>query len=196
VLAKKVVAFLSQKDYVSGLFTDDVFGAIPGALPVSAINLKGTASLPTPSIVVNFRTFSVDPKNPILTAVEFADSGLQEGQGMHGSFDRADTFNFQAAFGPDFKSGYVDQAPSSNADVQVTIARILGFDIPSVGSLQGRVLNEALLGGADLPDDAVLVGTLRSQPAANGARTFLRYQQVGRTRYFDAAGFPGRTVGL
>jgi len=24
----------------------------------------------------------------------------------------------------------------------------------------------------------------------------LNYQQVGGTRYFDAAGFPGRTVGL
>jgi hypothetical protein len=26
--------------------------------------------------------------------------------------------------------------------------------------------------------------------------TVLDYQAVGKTRYFDAAGFPGRTVGL
>jgi hypothetical protein len=37
---------------------------------------------------------------------------------------------------------------------------------------------------------------VRSEPAANGLRTILNLQQVGSTRYFDAAGFPGRTVGL
>jgi hypothetical protein len=30
----------------------------------------------------------------------------------------------------------------------------------------------------------------------NGLRTIVNMQFVGRTRYFDAAGFPGRTVGL
>jgi hypothetical protein len=35
--------------------------------------------------------------------VEIADTGLQQGQGMHGSFSRADTFNNMAAIGPDFK---------------------------------------------------------------------------------------------
>jgi hypothetical protein len=37
---------------------------------------------------------------------------------------------------------------------------------------------------------------MRSQPDKNGMRTVLNYQQVGSTRYLDAAGFPGRTVGL
>jgi hypothetical protein len=38
--------------------------------------------------------------------------------------------------------------------------------------------------------------TDQSCPAANGLRTVLTYQRVGSARYFDAAGFPGRTVGL
>jgi hypothetical protein len=38
--------------------------------------------------------------------------------------------------------------------------------------------------------------TIKSKPAENGLRTMMNYQQVGATRYFDAAGFPGRTVGL
>jgi hypothetical protein len=37
--------------------------------------------------------------------------------------------------------------------------------------------------------------TIRSEPA-NGLRTVLKLQRVGSQRYFDAAGFPGRTVGL
>ncbi|MGI4787844.1 MAG: alkaline phosphatase family protein [Janthinobacterium lividum] len=201
-LAKQVVGFLVQKDYVSGVFADDAFGSIPGTLPESAINFKGTTSLPAPALVVNFRTFSIKPTDPalstdpLLNAIQFADSGLQEGQGMHGSFDRADTFNFTAAMGPDFKSGYVDNAPVSNADVQVTIANVLGFTIPSVGKLQGRVIGESLLNGADVPAASIISGTLRSQPAPNGQRTTLRYQQLNGVHYFDAAGFPGRTVGL
>ncbi len=39
-------------------------------------------------------------------------------------------------------------------------------------------------------------GTVKSQPAANGLRTVLMFQRVGSQRYFDAAGFPGRTLGL
>jgi hypothetical protein len=36
---------------------------------------------------------------------------------------------------------------------------------------------------------------LKSDPA-NGLRTVLNLQRVGTQRYFDAAGFPGRTVGI
>jgi hypothetical protein len=35
-----------------------------------------------------------------------------------------------------------------------------------------------------------------SEPAANGLTTVINMQMVGDTRYFDAGGFPGRTVGL
>ena len=38
-----------------------------------------------------------------MCAVNVADTGLQQGQGMHGSFNRADTMNFMAAIGPDFQ---------------------------------------------------------------------------------------------
>jgi len=38
--------------------------------------------------------------------------------------------------------------------------------------------------------------SLVSKPASNGLRTIVKYQRVLSQRYFDAAGFPGRTVGL
>jgi hypothetical protein len=38
--------------------------------------------------------------------------------------------------------------------------------------------------------------SIKSPPSANGLRTVLSFQRVGSQRYFDAAGFPGRTVGL
>ena len=67
----------------------------------------------------------------MLCTAEIADSTLQQGQGMHGSFSRADTMNFMAAIGPDFKAGFIDEAPVSNADVGKTIGQILGLTVPS-----------------------------------------------------------------
>jgi len=90
---QKVVDILSKQNYTSGLFVDDSFGPIPGTLPLSSINLKGSAQTPTPTIVLNFKTFSIDPNNPAQTQVEIADTGLQQGQGMHGSFGKGDTYN-------------------------------------------------------------------------------------------------------
>ena len=37
---------------------------------------------------------------------------------------------------------------------------------------------------------------IRSEPAANGFITVLKAQQAGGETYFDAAGMPGRTIGL
>jgi YVTN family beta-propeller protein len=191
---KQIVEFLSKQDYTSGIFVDDAIGKIPGALPLSSINLKGSSKLPTPTIVLNFKTFATNPNDPVNSEVEIADTGLQQGQGMHGSFGRGDTFNNMAAIGPDFKSGYVDQAPVSNADITQTLAHVLGFELPSNGNLSGRVLNEAIQGGPN--QITVKTGIQKSDPAANGQQTYLNYQQVGDTKYFDAAGFKDRTVGL
>jgi arylsulfatase A-like enzyme len=192
-LVQRVIDLLLTQDYVSGLFVDDNLGAFAGTLPLSAINLKGTARTPRPTIAVNFRSFSSGCAEPLLCTAEIADTGLQQGQGMHGSFSRADTMNFMAAIGPDFKHGFVDEAPVSNADMGQTLARLLGLKIPFKGALRGRVVEEALPDGA-MP--AVTAGALRSSASAAGLQTVVEYQQVGSTRYFDAAGFPGRTVGL
>jgi arylsulfatase A-like enzyme len=192
-LAARVVKALMGHDYVSGLFVADSLGRIPGTLPLSAIKMRGAARTPTPSIVVNFRTWDTGCGEPTRCGVEIADTGLQQGQGMHGSFSRADTFNFMAASGPDFKRGFTDPAPVSNADVGKTIARLMNLNVPNKGKLVGRVITEALPGGAVPKFDHK---TAASLPGPDGLRTVLNYQTVGRTVYFDAAGFPGRTLGL
>jgi hypothetical protein len=192
-LAHRIVALLSAQDYVSGLFVHDDLGAIPGTLPLSAIALKGAAVTPGPAIAVNFRSFSTGCDDPTACGVEVADTGLRQGQGMHGSFSRADTRNIMAAAGPSFRSGYVDRAPASNADIGMTIARLLDLQMPKKGDLVGRVLSEALPNGAE---PAVARGLQQSAPDSLGHVTQLRFQTVNGTLYFDAAGYPGRTLGL
>ena len=191
---KQIVDFLAAQDYVSGLFVNSRYQDIPGALTLKDVNLEGASRLPTPDLVINFRSFSADPSKPIMTAVTVCDTTLQEGQGMHGSFNRADTFNNMLAVGPDFKKQFEDKAPVGNTDVALTIAYILKLDLPRKGELVGRVLNEALAGG---PDTVQWTSTTKSStPAKNGKQTILLLQTVGDTSYFDAAGFPGWTVGV
>ncbi len=192
-LADRTVKALFEQDYISGIFVDDRFGAFSGTLPMSQIALKGKAVPPTPTIVVNFRSYTTGCDEPTNCSVEIADTVLRQGQGMHGSFGRGDTMNFTAAIGPDFKAGYADALPVSNADVGMTIAQLMGLHPTNQGGLTGRVMSEALPNGI-IPKAAS--GTIVSKPAANGLRTVLNFQRVLTQRYFDAAGFPGRTVGL
>ena len=192
-ITQKVIDVLMAQDYVSGLFVDDALGAFAGTLPLSAINLKGSALAPSPAIAVNFKSFSTGCARPSTCSVEIADTGLQQGQGMHGGFGRGDTENFMAAIGPDFKKGFVDEAPVSNPDVGKTIAAILGFLPHSHGRLVGRPLIEAFSNGAPVE---LTRRTLASEASSTGLKTILNYQMVGDTKYFDSAGFEGRSVGL
>ncbi|SCK28334.1 alkaline phosphatase family protein [Vogesella sp. LIG4] len=192
-LARRVVATLAAQDYVSGLFVDDALGQIPGTLPLSAIALKGSAITPLPAIVVNFRSFATGCADPSSCGVEIADTGLQQGQGMHGSFSRADTRNIMGAIGPDFRQHFTDREPASNADLGKTMAALLQLHIPQKGKLVGRVLTEARPAGASHP---VKHSIVKSQPDADGHVTVVSTQTVGNTRYFDSAGYPGRTLGL
>src|SRR5262249_10154856 len=147
LLTKRVLEILQAQDYVSGLFVDDDLGPYAGTLPLSAIGLRGRSVTPRPSIVVNFRSFSTGCDEPLLCAATRAGATQQQGQGMHGSFSRADTMNFMAAIGPSFKTDFINTAPVSNADVGITIARILNLRVRSRGSLVGRLMREAMPGG-------------------------------------------------
>ncbi|HUI59395.1 MAG TPA: carboxylesterase family protein, partial [Steroidobacteraceae bacterium] len=193
-LARRIVQFLGQQNYVGGLFVDSAFGSVPGALPLSAVGLEGSAQWPRPSIVVSFRTFRTDPADP-LTAIQIADTPLQEGQGMHGSLDRSNTFNNMAALGPDFKKGFVSHAPVSNADIAPTLARILALRASPTGKLRGRVLEEALAGG---PGDISYRREWVKSAASSGKVTLLQVQKADGREYYDLACFvadgpdPGR----
>ena len=198
---KQIFDKLVEQRYVGALFVNDALlksgnpNDFAGALPMSDVNLIGSATVPQPDIVIGFRSFVVKgcKLGEQMCAAEIADTGLQTGQGMHGSPSRADTRNFMAAIGPDFKARFRDTAPVGNVDVAPTLAHILGVDLAGPGTLKGRVIAEALKGGK-MPK--VTRRAVVAPAAPNGFHTVLDLETVGSTRYFDAAGRPGRTVGL
>ncbi|MGD0191695.1 MAG: alkaline phosphatase family protein [Rhizomicrobium sp.] len=203
--ARAVFAKLLDQPFVGALFVNDALikGGDPkdfaGALPLSDIRLEGAATVPEAGIVVGFRSFDAKgcDLGEQLCAVEIADTSLQTGQGMHGSSSRADTSNFMAATGPDFKAGFADASPVGNADIAPTLAHILGINLagqaPAGATLMGRVASEALKGGKPVKATRHVIV---SQPAANGFKTVLDEQLVGSAFYIDAAGDPGRVVGV
>jgi len=198
--AKSIFARLVGAPYVGALFVNDALlkdnpQDFAGALPMSKVRLIGASRVPQPAIVVGFRSFVVNgcKLGVLLCAAELADTGLHTGQGMHGSFSRADTRNFMAAIGPDFKKAFADPTPVSNADIAHTMAHIIGVTLSGPGTLTGRPATEALVGGRAVPFTARMEA---SAPGPGGIRTVLEYQEAGGVPYFDAAGIPGRTVGL
>lgn len=182
---RQVVTLLTAFDYVGGIFVDDQYGPLPGTLPLSDVGLVGSTKMPRPAIAVAFKGFYLKPAD-LQSGIQVSDTSLQEGEGMHGGFGRDCTFNNMAAIGPDFKSGFDDGSPVSNADIVPTLAHILGFGIPSHGKLRGRVIAEALKSG---PTHANSESKKADSSAAKGLHTILEYQQVGNERYFDRGCF-------
>ncbi len=182
-VVERIVKLLLSYDYVDGIFLDDEFGPMPGTLPLSAINLVGDSKVPRPTIVVAFKVFRLNANDP-LTAIQVADTSLQGGQGMHGGFGRDSTFNNMAAIGPDFKAGFVDDAPVGNADIVPTLAHILGWPWPAKGQLSGRVAIEAL---AESPAASAPTLMYQRSPAAGGRQTILIYRELNGVRYLHTA---------
>jgi hypothetical protein len=187
-IVRATVEILTQLDYVGGIFVDDKFcpapADCPGALPLSAVGLVGHSSVPRPAIVVTYKVFYQTPGD-LQSAAQVSDTTLQEGQGMHGGFGRDQTFNNMAAMGPGFKTGFVDNSPMGNIDITPTLARILGLEMPSAGSLKGRVLEEAIAGNKSTGTD--MQKTMLSAPGPGGVSTLLEYQEFEGLRYYDSA---------
>ena len=70
---------------------------------------------------------------------------------------------------------------------------ILGVDLPGPGTLKGRVIAEALK-AASCPRWPA--GRSSHRPPPMAFRTVLDLEEVGSTRYFDAAGMPGALWGF
>jgi hypothetical protein len=191
-LAQRIVSLLVAEDYTGGIFVRDDLGPIPGTAPFSAVGLTGDARTPHPAIVVSFASSHEGCDKPELCAVLVSDADQQQGQGTHGSASRQDTHNFMAAIGPDFRAHWVDPAPVANADIPVTLASVLGFDL-GPGPFAGRILREALKNGAD--PSAATRTTTPSPPAANGFVTVLQRQSYDGAQYLDAGGAPGKVIG-
>jgi arylsulfatase A-like enzyme len=114
-----------------------------------------------------------------------AGGAVDTGAANHGGIGPWTIRNTMLANGPDFKVGAVVRTPSANVDVAPTLLKILGLTPSQPMAMDGRVLNEALVGG---PDEEKVVMELHSLTVqSKGYRAVLQESRVGSRRYIDKA---------
>ena len=139
---RRLVAFLQNSDFASVIFSKVGNGGhVEGTFPLSAARLDTGED--TPDVIISFKWS--DQKNDYDVPGFVYSEGGKRGKGTHASLSRFDIHNTLVAYGPSFKRGFINDLPSSNADVAPTILAILG--IKTSEQMDGRVLSEALLDG-------------------------------------------------
>ncbi len=174
--------------WCGSILTSEKIGKLPGTLPAELVGCDGQRA---PDMAMSFAWDSSpnDAGYPGQTFTVDKNSGL----GQHGSLSRHDLHNVLFARGPSFKSGIVSEIASGNTDIAPTILQILG--LPGAGSMDGRVLREALIDGPN-PD---LVNTSTrtyqaEQPISGGTyKQELVITTVESTSYTDQ-GFATRVA--
>ncbi len=160
----EAVAFLQSRSEVGVIFLDGRYQVIPGTLPLQMIGAQNAAAR-NPDIIVSYDY----DENAVVNGVQGTQyCGIllnSSYRGMHGGFSPIDVHNTLIAFGPDFRERFKDTLPSGNVDLAPTVARILGFALPSA---DGRPLLEALRDGPPLSSYNVTRVTIHPNKAATG----------------------------
>ena len=176
ILIKRLVEFLQASDFAGPIFTRE---AIPGTFALRDVRIDSPDSA---DIVFSFRWTDARNRWGI-------DGGLiaevkKPGFGTHASLSRFDVRNTLVAAGPDIRAGFVNELPTANVDVAPTILRILGI-VPAE-SLDGRVLNEALVGAEwEAPRLETKIVEANASVAGREWRSYLKFTQLGDHTYLD-----------
>ncbi|HEX7454830.1 MAG TPA: alkaline phosphatase family protein [Gallionella sp.] len=159
-----LVKTLQSREEYGAIFVDSRYGAIPGTLPMSMVDLENATrqNQGQPDVVVSF---SWDSQQQIsgMPGITFESFGGQ--RGMHGSFSPIDVHNTLIAYGPAFLSNAVDTNPTGNVDIAPTVAYLLGQSMPQA---DGRVLNEVLVKPASFAGISVSASVVKPFTDATG----------------------------
>jgi len=137
-VTRKLVDFL-QNSEIAGVIMSRL--PIEGTFPLSAVRMNAEDT--APDVIVSFKW--TDSKNENDAPGYVLSEGGKRNAGTHASLSRFDMHNTLVGNGPSFRAGFINEFPSSNADVAPTILSILGVKPPQ--PMDGRVLSEALVGG-------------------------------------------------
>jgi len=134
-------------------------------------------------------------RHPTICALSVADTPIQEGHDVAIGLSRAETSNFMAARGPDFRAGFISRTPASK-DMARTIEALLRGSSRGRQRADSRILIESLRGGERFREPVVKKRVITSRPTHNENVTEVHLLSVGSVNYLYAAGAPGRTVGV
>jgi arylsulfatase A-like enzyme len=160
-LVAKLVRYLQSREEFDAIFVNDQYGALPGTFPMSLVRIDNPQGR-SPAVIAG-SSYDATAMVKGFPGIEFNSNGSD--RGMHGSFSPIDVHNTLIAFGPDFKTHFVDTLPTGNVDVPVTVAYLLHLNL---GNTDGRPLLEALKNGEPLSAYQVKIKMFQPlQPAKN-----------------------------
>ena len=189
-----IVRFLQRQTWTGVVFT----AGPPREGPPLAGRERGTFALELvhlgeaergPDIVVTFpwdssaNAFGVAGTNHAAAAATGPISGADAGHGSLSPWTIRNTF---IAWGVDFKRATILNTPASNVDVAPTVLALMNLEGDTdMSSFDGRVLREAMVGGADGEQVQLQVHTHIVETADGLYRAALQVTELGRQRYID-----------
>jgi arylsulfatase A-like enzyme len=172
-VVRTLLRFLQGREEYGPVFVARRYGELPGTLGLDVVRAELPSGERAPDVVVSL-AFDAEASVQGMSGTEFSSSPTN--RGMHGSTSPRDVHNTLIAAGPHFRRGFQDTLPSGNVDVAPTVARLLGIRLPGA---EGRVLEEALLGGPSL-ESYVEETHLRTSSIADKVRVQLSTDADGR----------------
>jgi len=179
-IAQRLATWLMEQAWCGTITASEAVAGIPGTLPASLVGNEGPRA---PEITMSFRWEST--ANEAGYRGKAYSSGAAPGLGQHGSMSKHEMSNVLFAWGPSFKAGLKLEIPSGNTDLAPTILAILGMS--GDGSMDGRVLEEALAGGpqANDVDWSTELHNAERELADKVYRQQIKLSRVSSTTYVD-----------
>lgn len=180
-LMRRMVEQIMLEEWAGPIFTRGGDDCIPGTIKFSSIGYDHPSS---PDMLLSF-SWSDEENKYGLPGMVFSCGDVAQGLGNHGSFSPFEIRNTMVAAGPNFKNGVELDLPTSNADIYPTILQILGLNPDD--AVEGRVLDESLLGRVSPSSFDVLQETLKSEVLIKSTlyRQEIQISRLHKHLYFD-----------
>ncbi len=139
-----LAGWLMRQDWIGQVLTADVIDPLAGTLPQAAalIDHRRTAH-----VLYTLRNSDAVAGNGLAgTSLLDAQGGLGIGGGTHGGLNRGELSTVLMLGGAALRRGFASDWPAGLVDIAPTILALLG--VPGGEAMDGRVLTEALAGGA------------------------------------------------
>ncbi len=174
-----IVRLLQSTEWIGPVFTRAASGGDLGSVPGTASFASVGWAHPRSADILTSANWSNDAN-----AFGYPGSVSEPGVAGHGSSSPWDIHATFIATGPAIKRGVVSEVPSGNIDLTPTALFLVGARVPA--GLDGRVLSEALVGGARPGDVDVSADTVIAATRVGGLDYELRvlHTRVGATTYF------------